>query len=64
LGEISRNLGFVLILSSVYGTLMVLLASSFLLFRIQLEEKMLVTEFGDEYEEYKRKTKRIMPFIY
>ena len=64
LGEISRNLGFVLIFSSVYGTLIVLLASSFLFFRIQLEEKMLVTEFGDEYEECKRKTKRIIPFIY
>ncbi len=64
LGEIVRNLGFVLILSSIYGILIVLLASSFLLFRIQLEEEMLVSEFGTEYEEYKRKTKRIIPFIY
>ena len=33
-GEILRNLGFVVMFSSVYGTLIVLLASIFLLFRI------------------------------
>ena len=64
LGEILRNLGFVLIFSSAYGSLIVLLASVFLLFRIELEEKMLVVVFGEEYKEYKRKTKRIIPYIY
>ena len=39
LGEILRNLGFVIIFSSIYGTLMVLLASMFLLFWIDIEEK-------------------------
>lgn len=39
--EILRNLGFVIIFSSVYGMLIVLLASFFLLFRIEIEEKML-----------------------
>jgi protein-S-isoprenylcysteine O-methyltransferase Ste14 len=64
LGEILRNLGFVVIFSSVYGTLIVLLGSFFLLFRIEIEEKMLIGVFGEEYEEYKRKTKRLMPYIY
>lgn len=64
LGEILRNRWFVLIFSSVYGTLIVLLASIFLLFRIELEEKMLIVVFGEEYEEYKRKTNRIIPYIY
>jgi protein-S-isoprenylcysteine O-methyltransferase Ste14 len=41
LGEILRNLGFVVIFSSVYGILIVLLASIFLLFRIEIEEKCL-----------------------
>jgi len=64
LGEILRNLGVVLIFSSVYGTLIVLLGSFFLLFRIEIEEKMLIVVFGEEYEEYKRKTKRLIPYIY
>ena len=64
LGEILRNLGFVVIFSSVYGTLIVLLASIFLLFRIDLEEKMLIAVFGEEYKEYKRKTNKIIPYIY
>ena len=64
LGEILRNLGFVVIFSSVYGTLIVLLASFFLLFRIELEEKLLIGVFGEEYKEYKRNTKRLIPYLY
>ena len=64
LGEILRNLGFVVIFSSLYGILIVLLASIFLLFRIVIEEKMLIVVFGEEYKEYRRKTKKIIPYIY
>ncbi len=64
LGEILRNLGFVVIFSSVYGILIVLLASTLLYFRIQIEEKMLAAKFGREYGEYKRNTKRIIPYMY
>jgi protein-S-isoprenylcysteine O-methyltransferase Ste14 len=64
LGEILRNLGVTIIFSSVYGILIVLLASIFLLFRIDIEEKMLVVVFGEEYKEYKRNTKKIIPYIY
>ena len=64
LGEILRNLGFVIIFSSIYGTLIVLLASMFLLFRIDIEEKMLISVFGEEYNKYKRNTKRLIPYIY
>lgn len=64
LGEILRNLGFVIIFSSVYGTVIILLASYFLFFRMDIEEKMLINVFGDEYREYKRNTKRLIPYIY
>ena len=64
LGEISRNLGFTLILSSLYGFVVVLVGSLFLPFRIQIEERMLLEEFGREYEEYKRRTKKLIPYIY
>jgi len=64
LAEILRNLGFVLIFSSGYGSLQILLASIFLLFRINLEEKILLAEFGEEYKKYKRNTKKLIPYIY
>jgi protein-S-isoprenylcysteine O-methyltransferase Ste14 len=64
LGEILRNLGFAIIFSSIYGTLIVLLASTFLFFRMDIEEKMLINVFGEEYKEYKKSTKRLIPHIY
>jgi len=64
LGELTRNLGFTLILSSTYGFLMVLIGGLFLHFRIGIEERMLLEEFGVEYEEYMRRTKRLIPYIY
>jgi protein-S-isoprenylcysteine O-methyltransferase Ste14 len=64
LGEILRNLGFAIIFSSIYGTFIVSLAATFLFFRMDIEEKMLVNIFGEDYKEYKRKTKRLIPHIY
>lgn len=32
--------------------------------RIRDEETMLVTEFGEEYRSYQRRTKRLIPFLY
>ena len=64
LGEILRNLGLVVIFSSVYGISIVLLASIFLLFRIEIEEKMLLVVFGKEYIKYRRNTKKMIPLIY
>jgi len=34
------------------------------LYRIKIEESMLIKKFGDEYREYTEKTKKIIPFIY
>jgi protein-S-isoprenylcysteine O-methyltransferase Ste14 len=36
----------------------------FLLIRIEIEEKMLIETFGEEYIEYQRNTKKIIPYIY
>jgi protein-S-isoprenylcysteine O-methyltransferase Ste14 len=35
-----------------------------LAYRIGVEERMLVGTFGHEYEEYRSRTKRLVPFIY
>jgi len=64
LGETIRNLGIVLIFSSIYGLLFIAAATPLLLFRIRNEEKMLTKAFGDEYKEYQRKTKKLIPRIY
>ena len=64
LGETLRTFGFVMIFSSLYGVLLVVVATIFLLFRIEIEEKMLTEAFGEEYKEYQRNTKKIIPYIY
>jgi protein-S-isoprenylcysteine O-methyltransferase Ste14 len=64
LGETLRNFGFVLIFSSIYGVLLIAVGTIFLLYRIRIEEKMLIEAFGEDYKEYQRNTKRIIPYIY
>jgi len=63
LGETLRNLGFIVIPSSLYGMLLIVVAI-FLLFRIEIEEKILIEEFEEEYREYQRNTKKLIPYIY
>jgi protein-S-isoprenylcysteine O-methyltransferase Ste14 len=64
LGEILRNIGFVSIFSSAYGISLIIVGAIFLLLRIKPEEEMLVEAFGADYEDYRRKTKRLIPYIY
>ena len=64
LGEMTRNLGFALLFSSLYGLIVMIIANIFLFYRIEIEEKMLIAEFGLEYEEYKKKTKKLIPHLY
>ena len=64
LGEILRNFGFVLFFSSLFGILLVAVSVVFLLFRIRMEERMLIGVFGEEYKEYMRNTKRLIPYLF
>jgi protein-S-isoprenylcysteine O-methyltransferase Ste14 len=34
------------------------------IYRINVEEKMLLQLFGEEYKQYKRYTKKLIPFLY
>ena len=65
LGLLLIIIGFSVTLSSFYSFLVlavpVFLAISY---RISVEEKVLISEFGDSYLEYKTKTKKIIPGIY
>jgi protein-S-isoprenylcysteine O-methyltransferase Ste14 len=64
LGEILRNFGVVSIFSSGYGIILIMIGTIFLLLRIKPEEEMLVKAFGSDYEDYKKRTKRLIPYIY
>jgi protein-S-isoprenylcysteine O-methyltransferase Ste14 len=35
-----------------------------MLYRTKIEEKMLIEKFGDEYRDYMKKTKKLIPFVY
>jgi protein-S-isoprenylcysteine O-methyltransferase Ste14 len=35
-----------------------------ILYRIHVEESLLCEEFGDEYKEYKKNTRKIIPYVY
>jgi protein-S-isoprenylcysteine O-methyltransferase Ste14 len=63
LGAVLVNFGIVSVFSSVYGVLLMAVAPGFLFFRIRNEERMLIENFGVEYKEYQRTTKRIVPYI-
>ncbi len=48
-------------ISLAFMTLAILLVFRY---RINVEEKALIGQFGEEYLEYKKKTKRLIPFIF
>lgn len=64
LGETLRNWGIVTLLSSVYGALFIKAATVILIFRIGIEEELLIEVFGEDYKEYQRTTKKLIPHIY
>jgi protein-S-isoprenylcysteine O-methyltransferase Ste14 len=35
-----------------------------MLYRLEVEENMLLEKFGDEYREYMRRTRRLVPYLY
>lgn len=64
LGMIINMIGWCLVLRSLGGLLIAGLFLIPLIARINSEEKMLSSEFGTEYENYRSKTSRLIPHIY
>ncbi len=64
LGEILFAFSIPMIANSLYGFVIMLVIIPILLYRISIEEKVLVSKFGQEYIEYAHKTKKIIPYIY
>jgi len=64
-GLIAVITGFALTMNSVYSFIVfVVPVFSAIIYRIGVEEKVLITEFGNRYLEYKSRTKRIIPGVY
>ena len=56
--------GIPLIFSSLYGFLLMSALIPLILYRITIEERMLIQRFGDEYRDYMKRTKKLIPFLY
>ena len=57
-------IGLPLYIGSAGGFICSLILILIIRIRIWLEEKLLSEEFQDSYENYKKNTKRLIPFIY
>jgi len=64
LAAILYPVGIPLTFSSLYGFAIMLLIIPSILYRLRIEERMLIDKFGDEYRQYMQKTKKLIPFIY
>lgn len=49
---------------SLYGFLILSLLIPIFLFRIKMEEDMFIKHSGDEYQAYRKATKKLVPFLY
>ncbi len=63
-GVILRAFAISIYASSLLGFLFALTAIPLFNYRIGVEEKMLIEEFGDEYLEYTKATWKLFPYIY
>jgi len=64
LGELLLYFSVPLLFHSLYGFLVMVFLIPFILYRIRVEEQMLIEKFGDEYRDYMRKSKRFIPYVF
>jgi protein-S-isoprenylcysteine O-methyltransferase Ste14 len=64
LGLLTNALGWALAFRSVVGVLLAAALIPVLVARIHAEEALLQSEFGNEYEAYRKRTARLIPGIY
>jgi protein-S-isoprenylcysteine O-methyltransferase Ste14 len=58
-------IGFSVIMSSLYSILVLVIpVFTAIIYRINIEEKVLMNEFGESYRKYRSETKKLIPFIY
>jgi protein-S-isoprenylcysteine O-methyltransferase Ste14 len=65
LGTILLNIGAGISVGNIFSLLIVIIPTfSSYIYRIKVEEKMLIEIFGDKYRAYTKWTKKLIPFIY
>jgi protein-S-isoprenylcysteine O-methyltransferase Ste14 len=64
LGLLMGQFGWALVFRSTIGVLVSLLLIPPLVARMNSEEALLESEFGDRYADYRRRTWRLLPFLY
>jgi protein-S-isoprenylcysteine O-methyltransferase Ste14 len=64
LGALLVVLGLPLATSSWIALPPMLLLIPLILYRIRIEERLLLEEFGEEYRSYMRRTRRLVPLLY
>lgn len=64
LASIIYGTGVPLFFSSLYGFFIMLGLIPLILYRIKIEERMMFEEFGEEYIEYMKKSKKLIPYLY
>ncbi len=64
LGVLTMCFGVPVYASSLYGFLTMSVLIPIFLNRIRMEERMLIEEFGDAYQAYRKATRKLIPFLY
>jgi protein-S-isoprenylcysteine O-methyltransferase Ste14 len=64
LGTLLAYFSIPLLFHSLYGFFVMILKIPLTLYRIKLEEKVLLEKFGDEYRDYMKTSKRLIPYVY
>lgn len=64
LGVFIYYLGLVIFLHSWQAVVIFVLYIAIMMVQVNREEKRLEEDFGEEYREYKKKTKKLIPFIW
>ncbi|MFX1502366.1 MAG: methyltransferase family protein, partial [Promethearchaeota archaeon] len=64
-GGLIATIGFCFVFRCIF-TLIIMFIYTFFVYRMRIieEERILLQKFGVEFEDYKKKTKKLIPFIY
>ncbi len=63
-GTLLRTFAIPIYTTSLLGFLFALVGIPLFIYRIGVEEKMLIEEYGDEYLKYMKATSKLIPYIY
>ncbi len=63
-GIVFAMFGLLLLLPTKMTLMAIIITSVYLEIGIRLEEQKLIEEFGSDYEEYRKRVKKIIPFVY